>query len=102
MPAATLRIVADASPLLDDLALLAWAVELSPMFRQRLVESLPMNSQSLVDLGQLGPELVRVNLDIPLAPAAGELRILLESGNALADLARAVRAGEFDDLVVER
>lgn len=102
MAAASLRIRADASPVLDDLALLAWAVELSPMFRQRLVELLPVGGQGQVDPGQLGSELVRINQDIPFAAAAGELRIRLESGNALAELARAVRAGEFDDLVVER
>ncbi len=102
MPVLPLRIVADASPVLDDLALLACALEFSPMFRQRLVELSPVGGDGGIDLAQLGPELVRVNLDIALAPAAGELRIRLESGDALAHLTRAVRAGEFDDLVVER
>ena len=102
MAAASLRIVADASPVLNALALLAWAVELSPMFRQRLVESLPVRGQGQIDLGQLCPQLVRVNHDIALAGAAGELRVRLESGDSLAHFARAVRAGEFDDLVVER
>lgn len=45
MAALPLRIVADARPLLDDLALLAWAVEMSPMFRGALeaLRSMPVD-----------------------------------------------------------
>ena len=101
MATLSLCIVADASPVLNDLALLAWAVELSPMFRQRLAESLPVRLQSRLEFGQLASELVCINQDIAPATAACELRIRFESGDAFADLACAVRAGEFDDLVVE-
>lgn len=90
MSAATLHLKCNASQLLADLALLAKAAQRSLQVRQRLV-----------DLCNFAPELVRVDADHGAATGAGELWIRLELANAFLELAAAVRAGQFDGLVVE-
>lgn len=90
MAVQTLTLACDASQLLADMELLSQAAQRSLQVRQRLL-----------DLGDFGPELVRVDIDRSGATGAGELRIRLESANAFLELAAAVRAGQFDDLVVQ-
>lgn len=85
-----LNISVDVDQLKADIALLAQAAQRSLQVRQRLV-----------DLGNLGPELVRFDVDDASATPAGELRIRLYLANALFELVAAVRAGQFDDLVVQ-
>lgn len=80
----SLEILADdrASPELD---LLADAAERSPEVRQ-----------ALVDLLEHGGELIRLDWDDSQAVGAGQLRVRVQLADGLAELARAVRAGEFD------
>lgn len=89
------------SPVPDPQALLALALDLAPVFRQRLVDLAPVRGQCLLDAGQFGPELIRVNLDIRLACDAAGQGAGLEPGQALAERSRAMRTTELDDLVVE-
>jgi hypothetical protein len=90
MACCTLSLQCNASQLMADLQLLAQAAQRSPQVRQRLV-----------DLGDLVPELVCSDSDALVATTAGECRIRLELPNAFLELVRAVRAGEFDGLVVQ-
>ena len=90
MEAQNLAVACDASKLLADIALLVQAAQRSLQVRQRLL-----------DLGHLGTHLVRVDVDGSGAASTSELRIRLESVDALFELVTAVRAGQFDGLVGE-
>ena len=82
-----LSIGIDAKGALADLELLAQAAKRSLQLRQRLL-----------DLGDLGAHLRCVDLDLAAAEPAAQLRIRLELSDRLAELALAVRAGDFDAL----
>lgn len=85
MAALTIRL--DATQAIADLELLSQAAERSLQLRQRLL-----------DLFDLAGELPGVHLvNLPAAGAA-DCRVRLDLPHRLAELASAVRAGEFDAL----
>lgn len=90
MPRQTLTMTCEASGVLADLALLERAADLSLQVRQRLV-----------DLFGGGLQLLRVHVERGAAVPAGELRTHFELADPLRELALAVRAGDFDGLVVQ-
>jgi len=82
-----LKIQFDTDQALADLDLLAKAAERSLELRQRLL-----------DLGDLGAHLRFVHVELAPAVPATHSRHRLELGDRLAELALAVRAGDFDAL----
>jgi hypothetical protein len=86
----TIELKCDSRQTQADIQLLAQAAQRSMQVRQRLI-----------DLVDFAPELVRFDTDHSLATAACELRIRLELSDALLELVAAIRAGQFDGLVVE-
>ena len=83
----TLRLWLDASRAMADLGLLAQSAQGSLQLRQRLL-----------DLGDLAGELRAIHLERLPTAGAGECRVGLELSDRLAELVRAVRAGQFDAL----
>ena len=90
MASCTIAIRCDAASVQSDLALLTQAAKGSLQLRQRLL-----------DLGNLGSHLRCVDADPALALDACEFGIRFEFSDALAQLVSAVRAGQFDGLVVQ-
>jgi hypothetical protein len=87
--AQSVTIKADNAPLLAALAELT-AAELPPHIRLRLL-----------DLGQLAPKLVRLEVDNRPALGATEVLVTLQPSELLLDLLAAVRAGDGEVQVVE-
>lgn len=88
MASLTLKLtLSNADVLSADLSALAEALPRLPKLRKVLLE-----------LGDLSSHVRCVRADHLAAVPAGELRIELQLSDALAELLRAFRAGEFDDL----
>lgn len=90
MASATLRLnltLSNADALSADISALAEALPRLPKLRKVLLE-----------LGDLSSHVRYVRADDLTTVPAGELRIELQLSDALAELLRAFRAGEFDDL----
>lgn len=83
----TLEIQIETDQALADLDLLSDAAERSLELRQ-----------PLLDLGDLGAHLRFVHVDLGAAEPATQLRYRLELSDRFAELALAVRAGDFDAL----
>lgn len=90
MATATIHLSLDADQARADIELLADAAKRSCEVRQRLL-----------DLGDFAPQVVRVGAEGIAASGASHQRFRLELPDAVLELARAVRAGEFDGLAVE-
>jgi hypothetical protein len=86
----TIFLAADCDQALKDVQLLAQAAKCSLQVRQRLLE-----------LCDLLPELICLHAEGFPAGAAGEVRIRFDLPDGFRELARAVRAGQFDGLSVE-
>ena len=90
MASQTISLHCDASQVLADLKLLSDAADRSPQIRKRLL-----------DLGNLGPELIRLDADDVAGTGAGEFGIRLQPSDLLLELVATVRADELDSLVVQ-
>lgn len=86
----TMTLRADGDAVLADLALLERAADLSLQVRQRLV-----------DLFRGDLQLLRVDNERGAAAPAGELRICFQLCDPLLELVAAIRAGDFDGVVVQ-
>lgn len=86
----TLVLKLDANQVLAEIALLTQAAKGSLQVRQRLL-----------GLGNLASHLVCFDDDAGPATPAGQLGVRLQFSDALLELVSAVRAGQFDGLVVQ-
>lgn len=87
---AALTVTLDASAVLADLALLERAADLSLQVRNRLVH---------LDGG--GLQLVRIDTELLPTVPAGQVRARLQLCDPLLELVAAIRAGDFDGVVVQ-